>query len=146
MIDLNRGNTFVSVLLVSLLFAAISISSCKSQKASPYIVPACNLPDTVSFKNDVEPIFEMSCNQPSCHAGGSVSESNFGSHGKVNLEPAYAYSSLFSHHLIDTLNPTQSQLYQRLVSTSSPMPPGIYLDNCNIKTILVWIEQGAKNN
>ncbi len=97
------------------------------------------MPDTVSFKNDIVPVFMMSCDQSTCHSGTD-------SKGRVNLEPAYAYRNLFQHNLIDTLNPTQSQLYERLTSPNSSMPPGIYLDNCTLKTILTWIEQGAKNN
>jgi len=132
---------FVQWLIVIFLFSVSVLFSCSHQQSNRVVQAPCNLPDTVSFKNDVVPVFELSCNEAGCHSGTNTS-----SRGRVNLEPAYAYNDLFKQHLIDTLNPTQSQLYQRLVSTSSSMPPGIYLDNCSIQTILTWIEQGAKNN
>jgi hypothetical protein len=123
------------------LFSVAMFASCTRNQSNPIVQPPCNLPDTVSFKNDIIPVFELSCDQANCHSGTDTS-----SRGRVNLKPAYAYNDLFKQHLIDTLNPTQSQLYQRLVSTGNSMPPGIYLDNCTIQSILKWIEQGAKNN
>jgi hypothetical protein len=137
MINLRRAT--LQWLAFLSLFSILIFAGCTHNQSNPIIQPPCILPDTVSFKNDVVPVFEISCNQPMCHSGTD-------SRGRVNLEPTDAYTNLFNHNLIDTLNPTQSQLYERLVSTSSSMPPGIYLDNCTIQTILTWIKQGAKNN
>jgi hypothetical protein len=139
MIHLRR--TSIQRLVFITLLSFLAVAGCTRNTSNPIFQAPCNLPDTVSFKNDVVPIFELSCDQANCHSGTDTS-----SRGRVNLEPAYAYTDLFKQHLIDTLNPTQSQLYQRLVSTGSSMPPGIYLDNCTIQSILKWIEQGAKNN
>jgi hypothetical protein len=138
---INLGRTSIRWLAFISLFNILAVVGCTRNQSNPLVQAPCNLPDTVSFKNDVVPVFEVSCDQANCHSGTDTS-----SRGRVNLEPAYAYTDLFKQHLIDTLNPTQSQLYQRLISTGNSMPPGIYLDNCTIQSILKWIEQGAKNN
>jgi hypothetical protein len=133
----NKAIVFRAALMA--LICILITLSCSRNQSNPVVQAPCTLPDTVSFKNDIVPVFEISCDQPTCHSGTD-------SKGRTNLEPAYAYNNLFKHKLIDTLSPTQSQLYERLVSPNSSMPPGIYLDNCTIQTILKWIEQGAHNN
>lgn len=89
---------------------------------------------TVSYKIQIQPIFDVGCNGSGCHSTGAV---------PPDLTAANSYNSLFANNMIDTLNPTDSDLYKTLNSGS--MRP--YLSNTSdASLILRWLEQGAKNN
>lgn len=125
-----------------LLFAwcGIAFISCSKDKNDG---EACNstLPDTISFQNDVLPIFNSSCSLSACHRGTFPA-------GNLNLEASQAYEELTKpgSGYVNTGNPTHSILYSMLISKTQPMPPDEKLDPCKIETILRWIEQGALNN
>ena len=92
-------------------------------------------PDLMSFTTDIIPIFDKSCNTSGCHVQG---------HFKVDLTPTNAYADLFAKDLVDTLVPTDSKLYTKLIEPSSS-----HLSKTEAgqpESILKWIEQGAKNN
>ena len=101
-----------------------------------FIVPEeVIIPETVSFSEDVIPIFNASCNVSGCHVAG---------HGVLDLSPANAYDDLFRKNLIDVNNPAQSPLYVKLTASgsthqgrSTPQQQA---------TILEWINKGAQNN
>lgn len=125
---------------ICLFFAiATTIFSCVYEKAE--LKSDCVLPATVSFSNNVQPIFNTYCNVSGCHNGISHS-------GSLNLESTVSYAQLTAHGTgyIDTLNPQFSLLYSKLTSTSDVMPPSGRLDVCKISLILQWIKQKAKNN
>ena len=123
---------FAPFLLVGLFFLAFS--SCKKKKTTD-----CTLPETVSFSQDIQPLFNDHC--ISCHGGGSPS-------GNLNLESSVSYLNLLDPQsgYLDTINPSSSLLYSSMNSTSNPMPPNGKLDNCKIELVLKWIQQKAKNN
>jgi hypothetical protein len=129
----------IAILFVLIGLSGIAISSC-TKKDAP-IKPICNLPQTVSFTNDILPIFNASCNTAGCHTGTSPS-------GNLDLDPAVAYTKLMKAGTgyIDTINPNYSLLYSQLISTSKPMPPTGKLDDCKTSLIFKWIQQKAKNN
>lgn len=107
----------------------------------------------VSFKNDIyEPIFynngEGKC--MNCHSSSSP---------YVQLEPLNeAYDNLLTgvsfgnEPYVDTLNPSQSHLYKRLIGSDNLMimPPNSSsngsLTSEEIERVFLWIRQGAKNN
>jgi hypothetical protein len=99
------------------------------------------LPDTVSFQEDIIPIFNSSCSLPDCHSGDQPT-------GHLNLEDSLAYGQLTKpgSGYINTSKPAHSILYSMLNSLSQPMPPDGKLDPCEIELILNWIEQGAQDN
>ncbi len=101
----------------------------------------CDIPEVVSFKKDIQPIFDVHCNTAGCHSGTNPE-------GNLNLEASQSYAQLWKSKsgYIDTLNPKYSVLYASMNSTSSPMPPTGKLDNCTLNLVLKWIEQKAKNN
>lgn len=111
------------------------------------IMPSCNygylesikveIPDTVSFSNDVIPIFNESCNESGCHSPGGIAP---------DLTPENAYWDLWLYGMVDTTDPESSLLYTRMASTSNPMPPTSKLRDDKIQLILAWIEQGALDN
>jgi hypothetical protein len=130
------GGCFYSCLIVVLLFL---MSSCTYEKVEPQV--ACVSPETVSFKKDIQPIFDDHCNSAGCHSGTNPS-------GNLNLEPALSYAQLSkkSSGYVDTLNPKHSVLYASMNSTGNPMPPNGKLDRCALDLVLKWIQQKAKNN
>jgi hypothetical protein len=104
---------------------------------------------TVSFKNQVLPIFEQHCNM--CHAPGGVGYISVsmdlrnyktlmsGSAGGVAIIPYHPDRSPFMRVLVDAWkSPNQNAL---------KMPPlGPPLSSDEISTISRWIKEGAKNN
>jgi hypothetical protein len=109
--------------------------SCNHEEA------ACTPPTTVSFSQDIVPIFNKNCNTSGCHSGTSAA-------GNLNLEASVAYAQLTKRGkgYIDTLTPQYSILYASMNATTNPMPPNGKLDNCTLELVLKWIEQKAKNN
>lgn len=91
------------------------------------------LPDTVSFKTHLVPLFEQGCNASVCHGGSA----------DPDLRPDNAYNSLISGGYVDTDDPGQSSLYTSLLRGGSMEQ---YADPGDAELILRWIEQGAQNN
>jgi hypothetical protein len=91
----------------------------------------------VSFKNDVQRILSANCNFEGCHGGQGEEESLVG------------YDNVMSFGEIKAGNAHGSKLYRLITGRSGPkMPPSGYneVSSSNIKTLYIWIEQGAKNN
>jgi hypothetical protein len=125
---------FILTVMATSLFVVMTVFyQCRHEpEAQP-------LPDTVSFSTDILPLFDRYCNSMDCHAGGSPS-------AHLNLSDAVAYDQLFVKHEIDTLQPTQSFLYEQMNSGGTPMPPSGRLSDYDVNLVLKWIEQGAKRN
>jgi hypothetical protein len=94
---------------------------------------------TVSFKTDIMPIFNKSCNIAGCHNSGG---------NNPDLSADKAYNSLINGKYVDTGSPDQSELYLFLTGKKSPqMPLGASSNPSSINQLtLAWIKQGAKNN
>lgn len=122
-------------LLIMTLATVLLCCSCNHEEA------ACTPPTTVSFSQDIVPIFNKNCNTSGCHLGTSAA-------GNLNLEASVAYAQLSKRGkgYIDTLTPQYSILYASMNATTNPMPPNGKLDNCTLGLVLRWIEQKAKNN
>lgn len=121
------------------IIIGITVFSCTYTKGDLQV--DCIMPNTVSFHQDILPIFNSQCNISGCHTSGVHA-------GNLNLEAAVAYSQLMQpgKGYIDTLNPEYSVLYNKLITTTNPMPLSGKLDNCKINLVLKWIQQKAKNN
>ena len=109
------------------------LSACKKE----YVQPK-EIPETVSFSNDIIPIFSSYC--VSCHVNG-------GSFQALILTSDVAYDQLFTDGMnapyINLLDPTSSSLYLKM---NTNMPPAGLLSSDKMEMILKWIEQGAENN
>src|SRR5260221_13180407 len=100
--------------VVFLLVMGIIFYSCTSDKKE--LLKPCegSVPDTVSFKKDLIPLFHVNCSLSGCHSGGSPQ-------GHLNLEDSLAYSELMKpgKGYIDTSNPTFSVLYSQMTSITT---------------------------
>ena len=92
---------------------------------------------TVSFANDLIPIFGKSCSLSGCHAtGGHVPD----------LSAANAYNSLKTGNYFNTNQPEKSEIYLWLTGKkTTQMPVGGMRKDINAM-VIAWIKQGAKNN
>ncbi len=124
--------------IICFFVLAALTSSCTYDHEAP---TTCELPDTVSFSRDIQPIFAAHCTDISCHVGNVPA-------GGLNLEPDNAYDELSNPRsgYVDTLDPHISLLYAQMISVSTPMPPSGNLDDCTTDLVLKWIAQKAKNN
>jgi len=89
----------------------------------------------VSFKTDIQPIFNRNCIlcHPAINPSPDLSESN-------------SYQSLKNRNLIKANDLGASILYQRLLGNPSIMPPSGGLPESDINLFRNWIEQGALDN
>jgi len=94
---------------------------------------------TVSFKTDLIPIFDKSCNMAGCHNTGGK---------QPDLTTDKAYASLTIGNYLNLASPDQSVVYLYLVGKKTPqMPLGAANNPSNLNNLmLAWIQQGAKNN
>jgi|APGre2960657468_1045069.scaffolds.fasta_scaffold70876_2 hypothetical protein len=111
--------------------------SCNKAK----VEEVCVTPMSVSFKQDLQPIFNTNCATSACHAGTKAA-------GGLNLEASVSYANLMDTKsgYIDTFYPKASLLYTSMTSVTNPMPPMGKLSKCTTDLILKWIAQKAKNN
>ena len=125
---------YVNLLAFILIVTMILFASCAKDF---YVIPEVEVTDTVSFTNDVIPIFSNSCSLSGCHNTGGIAP---------DLSPVNAYTNLFLYSLVDTADAESSPIYQVMSSPNDPMPPSGILSPIEIATVLAWIKQGAKEN
>lgn len=94
------------------------------------------LPQNVSLKNDVQPILTQNCTTTGCHDQTPAHN--------PSLIPGNTYNALINGQYINTTIPEQSKIY--LEVSSGNMPPSGPLSSNEMKLILGWITEGAKNN
>ena len=122
----------VRTVLMILAMAGFVLSSCEYEWIEPEKVP---IPDTVSFSNDVMPIFNNGCNTNVCHGPGATSP---------DLSEGNAYNALVNGGYVDTETPEASTIYTCMINGGSMTS---YVQSASDpEIILAWIEQGAENN
>lgn len=127
----KRAVQRVILMYGSILFLA----SCYKDRTVIAEVP--EITRTVSFSQDITPIFNSSCSMSGCHsAGGQV----------PNLSTNNAFNSLTVGNYIDKNNAANSLLYLKMTGKKGiPMPvSGVNKDYNAL--IYAWIKQGASNN
>ena len=108
--------------------------------ASAIVVPSCRRePDLtgypeVKFATEVQPIIAANCTQSGCHNNVDGEEFSL-----VTYEEIIGYITPYKSY--------KSSLYKTIVGKAERMmPPSQPLTDDQIRTIFVWIEQGAPNN
>lgn len=110
----------------------LSIESCVDHDLAPGVVVDCSDADTISYVNDVIPIINSHCaitGDGGCHNGGNGDDLNWTS--LTNLQNHAAELQVRV-----TLPPSNPAHMPRLGS----------IDLDQIKTLVCWAKQGAKNN
>ena len=115
--------------------------------ASLVLLAGCEgKPAEVSYKADVAPILEKHCR--SCHTPGQPGyvASGFDLAGYDSLMKGTRYGPVVLPH--DPLTSALVMLIEGRVDPSIKMPHGGQnpMSEDEIKTIRLWVEQGAKNN
>lgn len=105
-----------------LLLSLLVVLSCS--KNTP-VKDTVTCDTTKSFATDVNPIIQTYCNQPSCHASGSVNGPG----------PLTNYTQVFNARSA-IRNAIQSGL----------MPQNATLSSAQKNAIICWIDNGATNN
>ncbi len=124
---------FVAGILTLLLIS--STIGCTYDQYLPEDEPV--IVDTVSFSDDIMPIFNADCNTAGCHNNGGFAP---------DLSPGIAYNSLINGGYIDVAVPDNSELLIWMRGEENIDMP---IDGPNPEynaTVLAWIKQGALNN
>jgi hypothetical protein len=117
--------------LMFIAMAGFLLCSCEYEWIQPEKKP---IPETVSFSNDIMPIFNNGCNISGCHSAGA---------SPPDLTEANAYSALFDGGYIDIATPESSRLYVSMATGGSMQ---FYTTAGDEDIVLAWIQQGAENN
>ncbi|NOY50266.1 MAG: hypothetical protein GXO88_06875 [Chlorobi bacterium] len=126
----------IVLLMLVMVTSLLIISSCQYKFiVEPAVVPP-NPDDTISFSLDIIPIWNSAENCVACHNGTTQDP---------DLRPDAAYGELNSMGLIDTQNPEQSIIYTHPNPDTDSHSWKKY-SNVEAAKVLLWIEQGAKNN
>ncbi|PTQ96548.1 hypothetical protein C8P68_10432 [Mucilaginibacter yixingensis] len=117
-----------------LLFLPLLGLVCASACRHDPLTPLSDAP-VISFKNDVQPVIISNCTESGCH-GASDHEFKLLSYDNIMAK-------------VKAGDPHASDLYGAITANTintMPKPPNPRLTDTEIKTIYLWILQGAKNN
>jgi hypothetical protein len=139
----------ITILLALPLFAIAIMSMTGCEKDYNYVAPKTTNNGgggggggtiTVFFAADIQPILTVNCAVTGCHSGNI----------DPNLSAGSAFDAITGAALVNTAEPTNSELYRRItLPTSDPefMPEGqSALTADQTAKILTWITEGAHNN
>jgi mono/diheme cytochrome c family protein len=103
----------------------------------PYEAPAGELPETVSYQSDIQPLWDQSC--ISCHKPGQTAP---------DLTAANSYLALTKNNkYVVAGNAASSILHKSLIGEGAPlMPTSGKWSDAKIALVDKWINDGALNN
>ena len=151
------GKALQAIPKVSLIgLCAALIASSVGCPAGPVNAPGASSGATVSFANDIQPIFNALCT--SCHSPGFPTNTIVGI--QMVLTPGDAFDSLVNQKSVQDPSLTlvipgdsaNSLLFQKVASDTPPvgatMPlvGGRRLNSTELALVRDWIDQGAMNN
>ncbi|QEC55957.1 hypothetical protein [Flavisolibacter ginsenosidimutans] len=129
---MQHKKTAIALILCGSIF---SLVSCYKNKT--VLQDTAEITRTVTFSQDIIPIFNKSCNLSGCHSSGGQAP---------NLTEANAFNSLTIGNYIDKTSPENSTIYLKMTGKrGTPMPVSGSNKDYNA-LILAWIKQGANNN
>jgi hypothetical protein len=118
--------------LLGFMIAGVGLTGCYKDIISPESDPD-GPPQSVSFKTDLEPIFNGKCALSGCHVSGNHNP---------NLAAGSSYSSLVNGGFVNTIVPKSSRLYVMINSEMSEYMPSPK----DRSKVYDWIRNGAPNN
>jgi hypothetical protein len=117
---------FIAVVLMAL----VSLWSCEYEKIEPPDLPPAT--DTIHYSTDIQPIWNRGCD--GCHGIGMT---------PPDLTSANSYNALMSGNYVNTADPASSVIYTEMTGSGGMAQ---YTNTSEANLVLVWIQQGAKNN
>lgn len=100
------------------------------------VEPTTPVPDVVSYKDDIQPLWDLNCTE--CHSSGGV---------EPELTAGVSYNVLMMDGYVIPNNASGSQLFKTLTGDGAPlMPPSGELSESDIALVEKWINDGALNN
>jgi len=118
--------------LAFILALVIALAGCYYDEVAVFE----GLPKNASLKNDVQPILTQNCTATGCHDEARAHD--------PSLVSGNTYDALKDGNYLNTAIPAESKLYLEIASGN--MPPSGPLTSNEMKIILAWITEGAKNN
>ncbi|MFH1295922.1 MAG: cytochrome c [Bacteroidota bacterium] len=115
--------------VIMLMAGMVTLFSCEYEKIV-YDVPDPTI--QVSYATDIQSIWNKGC--VGCHGTGQ---------NTPDLTATNSYNALINGGFVDTAAPDQSVIYTSMISGGSMAP---YTNAKDAGTVLIWIQQGAKNN
>lgn len=125
---------FFAIVVLGLLFSGCLYNFIVPEPEIPTDPEDPNTP-LVSFSQDIIPIFNNGNNCTSCHDGGQIPD----------LTAANAYASLNSTRYINSATPEESKIYTWPHPDTDSHKQKKYT-SAQAAKVLIWINQGAKNN
>ncbi len=129
--------TKVNFSIIIFIFSIVFLSSCQYDFIVEPVVPPPNPTDTISFVNQIEPIFNTNDNCVSCHKTGNQAP---------DLTTGNAFNSIMSMALINTANPESSSIYWVPNPDNASDHTWKKYTATEAQLVLQWIKQGAQNN
>ena len=126
----------LAVVVVSLLFSECKYSFIVSEEVPPVVDPGDPDAPKISFSTQIIPIFNDGNNCTACHNTGGQ---------RPDLTAENAYASLNTSRYINSGTPEQSLIYMYPHPDTSTHMRKKY-SATQAATLLLWIQQGAKNN
>ncbi len=111
---------------IVIVAAIVGLSSCEKYSYIPEII---NPVDSVHFQAEIQPIFSANC--ISCH--GAIKA--------PDLRDGYSYEALTEGGYVN-LPGEESELYTKMIGADH----GPKSSDVDKQKVLIWINQGAKNN
>ena len=119
-----------ALLVVAVTVIGICLwTSCTYDTFNPQV------PDEVSFSEDIIPVFNASCNGAGCHNEGGT---------PPDLSEANAWSSLIIGGYINAAEPENRLLYTKILPPDGSMAR--FATDRDRTLILNWIQQGARDD
>lgn len=126
-----RAFRTISSYLIILFVIGLGLAACTYETVIPEVEP---ITDTVSFNDEIIPIFDASCNFQGCHNTNGI---------PPDLTADRAWVNLTFGGYVDTADAESSLLYTKIAPGGSMEQ---YSTPQETAIILAWIEQGAQNN
>lgn len=127
---MKKTSSFIFLVLFCASLAMLT--SCEYDIVVPVKAPPIIVGDTISFAQDIIPVFTASC--VNCHKPGA---------NAPDLSAGNAYNALTTGNYVVANSPTTSKLY------TDCQPGGIMSNYCSAEQLALigrWINAGAKNN
>ncbi len=121
---------------ITVMIIVVVAASCQYKFIVEPEVPPPVPGDTVSFSLDILPIFNDNNNCTGCHNTGGT---------PPDLTPDNAYDQIINMGMVNMTTPPESKIYKVPHPDDSGHSWKKY-SNSQTATVLLWVEEGAKNN